>query len=1001
MYTKANTIVFILFLLGLATHAQVLVADLNQENEGSFPEKIVVNEEVLAFFGEDDIGRALFKMDQRSSEPVAIHYINSSDSRGIVWDHQLINNDLYFITGTIGCIELHKINLATNNYLFLGKLAGSPGTWETGRFTPLGKEVFFTASGNGESAQLWKIDTLDQLSMIKEFPSYILPKIQLNFNNKLILGLESAWPDVYLGEIWASDGTKEGTQLIMDIKPGRGGYNYRILDYHIFGAYFYVWTYSSENGYEVWQSDGTTAGTAVFRPNIDGVNNKINRFEIFDGRFLFVPEDTIPGTQLYEYLEGTETAQLILNQQETPEISQIGAYFYQDDLLFFEVEDTSQVNSIWRSDGTPEGTFLLQKIKLIYDEWFHPNGRFQWFQNELYFIADDGITGAELWKTDGTIAGTHLVKDAYPGKDGIENKLFTIFNDQLYFDGLSLDFGKELWSTDGSEAGTQVVKDLNPNTSKSSSPLGFYEFNDALYFTAFTRCLGRELFKTMGTSETTKLVKDINPGRQNSDASTFFKYNTQLHFLASNAAGERPFWSSDGTKEGTKEAFSLSRFISPQVLDDELLFKSFISGKGAAILKFDSTQAGTEIIKVIGANSAIGSLIKFSSGEDSVLIFDVNDPILGQTIWRTDGTTEGTFAVKNLPNEGDIIFHEINYRGGVLFSVSNAGGGGQRLWKSDGTPEGTIPIGPYGGVVGTVVVHNDFIYFTTIGYGENIFYRSDGTSLSYERIVPSGEGADLQYLCLYKVFDDKIFFVGYNEQYGYEPWYYDMNQETFVFIKDIWEGPKQSAVYDFVQIGDYLCFNANDGIHGLEPWITDGTKENTRLIKDLRPGPMSSRSHWHQYYLYKDFLYFEADDGLIGSELYKFSPYDQDNDGYLPPEDLDDKDPLINVENPSDPFLVEVACVVDSLSTSTHERLALSDVSIFPNPVKDWFQLRVNTDLEYIVNLFTPNGQQLLLSSSHNGGHSYNLSYLPSGHYLVQLRTPNGELLASKILQKL
>ena len=35
----------------------------------------------------------------------------------------------------------------------------------------------------------------------------------------------------------------------------------------------------------------------------------------------------------------------------------------------------------------------------------------------LYFSANDGASGLELWKTDGTMNGTMLVQDIAPGGD--------------------------------------------------------------------------------------------------------------------------------------------------------------------------------------------------------------------------------------------------------------------------------------------------------------------------------------------------------------------------------------------------------------------------------------------------------------------------------------------------------------------------------------------------------------------------------------------------------
>lgn len=91
----------------------------------------------------------------------------------------------------------------------------------------------------------------------------------------------------------------------------------------------------------------------------------------------------------------------------------------------------------------------------------------------------------------------------------------------------------------------------------------------------------------------------------------------------------------------------------------------------------------------------------------------------------------------------------------------------------------------------------------------------------------------------------------------------------FKLLKDINAVPNQasSSPKEFVEIGDYFYYIAQDNEHGVELWKSDGTEQGTTLVSDIRVGlEGSSPSNLTQF---NGVLFFTADDGIHGRELWK------------------------------------------------------------------------------------------------------------------------------------
>jgi ELWxxDGT repeat protein len=85
-------------------------------------------------------------------------------------------------------------------------------------------------------------------------------------------------------------------------------------------------------------------------------------------------------------------------------------------------------------------------------------------------------------------------------------------------------------------------------------------------------------------------------------------------------------------------------------------------------------------------------------------------------------------------------------------------------------------------------------------------------------------------------------FTGSDTNTGAELWVTDGTAVGTRLLKDIRPGPLSSAPRSFFNAGRLTYFQADDGLHGREIWCTDGTETGTRLLKDIYPGLASSSS---------------------------------------------------------------------------------------------------------------------------------------------------------------
>ncbi|QCS48013.1 hypothetical protein FEK30_00335 (plasmid) [Picosynechococcus sp. PCC 11901] len=437
-------------------------------------------------------------------------------------------------------------------------------------------------------------------------------------------------------EIEASNGTiAANTRLVKDIRFGSSP----IRGLTAVGDRLFFAVHDGVNGDELWVSDGTEAGTQLVKDINPGSDWSSPQYlKTVEDRLFFTAENGVNGRELW-VSDGTATGTQLIKNINPGSSSSSPAYLTAvRDKLFFRAENGVNGRELWVSDGTATGTQLIKDINPGSSS--SSPAYLTAVRDKLFFTAENGVNGRELWVSDGTATGTQLFKDIYPGSGRSSPEYLTTVGDRLFFSALDGINGDELWVSDGTTAGTQLVKDINPGSS-SSSPRDLTAVGDKLFFRANDRLNGTELWVSDGTATGTQLIKDISPSTASSSL-WLTAVGDKLFFSADDGVNGKELWVSDGTAAGTqlvKDIRPGSGSSSPENLKavgNKLFFSANgDNANGYELWVSDGTAAGTQLVKDINSGFE-SSRPKYLTVVEDKLFFSADDDSNSTQLWVID-----------------------------------------------------------------------------------------------------------------------------------------------------------------------------------------------------------------------------------------------------------------------------------------------------------------------------------------------------------------------------
>jgi ELWxxDGT repeat protein len=137
----------------------------------------------------------------------------------------------------------------------------------------------------------------------------------------------------------------------------------------------------------------------------------------------------------------------------------------------------------------------------------------------------------------------------------------------------------------------------------------------------------------------------------------------------------------------------LSIFSPPRLVNGTLFFVANDGVHGQQLWKSDGTPNGTVLVRIVNPNGSAftGASPPQLLNVDGTLFFGADDGVHGMELWRSDGTAEGTFLVKDInPGPGSSTPLTLTNVNGILYFRAFEPNTGFELWRSDGTEAGTF-----------------------------------------------------------------------------------------------------------------------------------------------------------------------------------------------------------------------------------------------------------------------------------------------------------------------
>jgi ELWxxDGT repeat protein len=677
----------------------------------------------------------------------------------------------------------------------------------------------------------------------------------------------------HLPALWRADGTRQGTVQIAEFPGGVAPIGGPLSST---GAWVYFGAGSLEApGEWLHRSDGTSPGTRLVFDQPLGGSARAGAAIVWSGEdLLFFAGNGDGGLRLWRTQPGSDTVQLVSDlapgSGNTASYAVAGgggrAYF------MVQLDSPDPRCELWVSEGNTLGTRHLHSTDL---EGASCPDRLVLVGDRVFFAAHgDLVSSGPLPGTVSVIDGGEVELTLHYDAVALEDHLVFVlfwFATRNYF----------VFSTDGTPGNFETLTTVPSSQFGTPPELGV--FGDHLYLTGWDAEAGRELWRSDGTPAGTHRFADLVAETASSSPEQSRLWGNRVAFLAREPDGVRRAFATDGTAGGTEVVAHTPSSVEEIVgiAGGRLVIDDPVNGLHSRLYAASGTS-DTELL--LAEDECCTS--RGRAELDDLLVFAGYTSALGKEPWVTDGRRGGTralgdlapgrfgvppgsFANSSYPDLMTRVGDYVYFRASVEDSSS--------LWRTRGTPASTEPAAATGALPLDLTAVGTRLFFhaaveTAVERRTDLFVH-DSVSGSVTRV--EADGLDASRPVASASFRGRLAQVRFAAASApRELWLSDgTSGGTYratelpavlttprVPIVAAFGGPMPSA-------SGRLFFVADTPETGWELWTTDGTEAGTHLLRDIFPGPASSEPS--DLRVIDGFLVFSAISPEEGRELWR------------------------------------------------------------------------------------------------------------------------------------